>query len=318
MTRGRQVRSLECGCGKLGAVELRQLEYFVAVAETLNFGRAAEELGVGQPAVSQQVARLERELGVRLLNRSSRVVQLSEAGQRFLPEARTVLVAAEHAAAVAAGDEARSGRRTIRVGTSTGMGEWLDLLLEALRRSDPDVDLELFRGPTRVRLERVRAGQLEAAFVRGPTSAAGLEIVPVWEDPLVVALPAEDPLAARAEVDLCELARLPLRIVSRTVNPPLVDLVMSACATAGFEPVLGPRSTHLEDTLAAIGAGAGWTVLYAVHARALRSERVAFRPVAAPSLEMTTGLAVREGATTRSLAPLLRACVQAADIHQRS
>lgn len=289
-------------------MEYRQLEYFVAVSETLNFRAAAELLGIGQPAVSQQIARLERDLGVTLLNRSSRVVSLSEAGQRFLPAARAALVAVESARAAAVGSESTRDRRVLRLGTSTGLGERLEALFEVIRRKSPEVELELFSAPTRVRLERVRAGQLDASFVRGVTSAAGLEIVPVWQDQLVVALPLDHPGGRGSTVALGELAALPLRIVSRRENAPLVDLVMSACAEAGVEPILGPRSTQLQDTLATIGSGAAWTVLYAAHARNLRSERVAFLPVAGPGLEMTTALAVAKGAPSRFLAPLLQAC----------
>ncbi|HEY3715028.1 MAG TPA: LysR family transcriptional regulator [Jatrophihabitantaceae bacterium] len=103
-------------------MELRQLEYFAEVAELLNFGRAAERLHVGQPAVSQQIQRLERELGQPLFDRSARTVRLTEAGQRLLPEARAVLAAVERARAAAQGGPA-SG--PLRLGTSTGLGERL-------------------------------------------------------------------------------------------------------------------------------------------------------------------------------------------------
>jgi hypothetical protein len=103
------------------------------------------------------------------------------------------------------------------------------------------------------------------------------------------------------------LAELPLRIVARRDNPPLVDLVMSACAEAGFEPLLGPRSQNLADTLASIGAGPpSWTVVYASHASLLRHPRVVFQPL---GLQMTTLLAVRDDATiSGALAVLLNAC----------
>jgi DNA-binding transcriptional LysR family regulator len=160
-------------------VEIRQVRYFVAVSECLNFRRAAEQLGVGQPAVSQQVARLERELGVILFDRSPRTVRLTEAGQRFLPEARAVLAAVERARLAAA--EPGSGRpvQVLRLGTSTGMGDHLDRLLEAIRQSDPQIEVRLAGAATQARLDQVRAKQLDAAFVRGIASAAGIDLVPV-------------------------------------------------------------------------------------------------------------------------------------------
>jgi DNA-binding transcriptional LysR family regulator len=300
-------------------VELRQIQYFIAVAERLNFGRAAEQLGVGQPAVSQQVARLERELGTVLFDRSSRVVRLTEAGQRFLPQARNVLVAVEAARSSATGSDPGLRAQLIKLGTSTGLGVRLEIVLEALKRATPDVDVQLVSAPAQVRLERVRAGQLDATFVRGIFSAPGLEFIPVWQDELVVVLPASHELARCREVELSQLEAVPLRLVSRRLNQPLVDLVVGNCARAGFEPLLRPGSHTLQDTLAEIGTGPPtWTVLYAAHAQILNSKRVAFRPVAAPGLIMTTALAVPSGATTGFLAPLLRACAEAARTDQSS
>jgi DNA-binding transcriptional LysR family regulator len=291
-------------------VELRQLEYFVAVAEHLHFGRAAVTLSIGQPAVSQQVARLERELGVRLIDRSGRTVRLTECGRRFLPEARAVLAAVERLRVVAAAPPASAGSRTLRLGSSTGLGDRLGRVLEALRESLPTATVELYSGPTRARLERVAAGQLDAAFVRGVTAAPGVELIEVWRDRLLVVVPAWHELASRETVAMEDLAVLPLHLVPRRLNPPLVDLVMGACGAAGFTPLVtvNPALDTLENLLAAIAAGpASWTVIYEPLARTLHQPRVAFRP-GEPDLVMPTALAVRENATSREVAPLLRAC----------
>lgn len=287
------------------SVELRQIQYFVTVAEVLNFGRAAEQLGIGQPGVSQQIARLERELDVLLFDRSSRAIRLTEAGQRFLPAARAVLASVETARAAAT-----NRGRTLRLGTSTGLGERLETVVAEL--SSQGLHVDLVSTSTRARLDRVRSGQLDAAFVRGLDEAAGLEFVPVWHDALLIALPAST--APPNEVELSDLRDLPLRITQRRTNPPLVDLVMSACAAAGFEPVLGPRSSNLQDTHAAIGAGApSWTVIYESHARLLREGRVVFRRPK-PRLALPTSLAVPAGTTVGGdLAVLLEACRTASD-----
>jgi DNA-binding transcriptional LysR family regulator len=286
-------------------MELRQIRYFVTVAEILNFGRAAEQLGIGQPGVSQQIARLERELGVQLFDRSARAVRLTEPGQRFLPAARAVLASVETARAAATGPN-----RKLRLGTSTGLGERLETVVAEL--SSEGLQVDLVSTSTRARLDRVRARQLDAAFVRGIDEAAGLEFLPVWEDALLIALPRTT--APDADVALKDLRDLPLRITERRTNPPLVDLVMSACAAEGFEPVLGPRSSSLQDTHAAIGAGApSWTVIYESHARLLREGRVVFRRPR-PRLALTTSLVVPAGTTIGGdLAVLLAACRKASD-----
>jgi len=299
-------------------VELRQLEYFVAVAEQLHFGRAAATLSIGQPAVSQQVARLERELGVVLFDRSSRTVRLTVAGSRFLPEAREVLAAAERAHSAVSDPAAAGTSRTLKLGSSAGLGDRLGRVLRALGELLPGTSTELVSAPTRARLERVASGQLDAAFVRGGASAPGVELVEVWRDRLLVVLPSSTERAANTPIGLTELVTLPLRIVARRLNPPLVDLVLNACAAAGFTPILGDHPGTLQDLIAAIGAGSpSWTVLYEPQARTLRSPLVQFLPIE-PALIMPTALAVRADATSRQVAPLLRACAMAERTDQES
>ena len=222
-------------------VELRQLVYFVAVAEHLHFGKAAEALSIGQPAVSQQVARLERTLGTALLDRKPRNIRLTDPGTRFLPRARAVLNAVEQATQVVL-DTPGGTSRPLRLGTCSGLGVRLDDFLIAYGRRQPDVPVELTSAPTQARLERVAAGQLDAAFVRGEVVADGVELVEVWRDRLVAVVPAEHPLARRVSAPIAELAELPLRIAPQRANPALAELVLGACAAAGRTPrCLGAR-----------------------------------------------------------------------------
>ena len=136
----------------------------------------------------------------------------------------------------------------------------------------------------------------------------GVRVLPLWPDPLVAALPARHPLAAGPEIDLADLAGLPLAITPRRTNPALVDLVVDACHEAGFEPLPGPVSGSLHDTLASIGTRPLWTVVYASHARVLHTPRVAFVPFRAPGLALSTGLAVHASDPTPHLDDLLVAC----------
>ncbi|MER5561423.1 LysR family transcriptional regulator [Streptomyces sp. NPDC002506] len=283
-------------------MELRQLSYFVTVAEELHFGRAAARLHIVQSAVSQQVRRLERELGAELFDRSPRHVRLTSAGERLLPEAREVLAAAERARAAV-----RDGG-TLRIGTSSGLGDHLGRVLDAFAGLAPGTSVELVSAPARDRLAQVADGRLDAAFVRPPEPMPGLRIVPLWEDPLLVAVPASHPIAAQDEIALSELAGLPLSLTARRDNPALVDLVVGACHAAGFEPVPGPVGGSLQNTLAAIGLGSLWSVVYAAHARQLLSPRVAFRPLRAPGLALSTGLAVGAGRASTTVELFLNAC----------
>ncbi|MGW4243511.1 LysR substrate-binding domain-containing protein [Nocardia sp. NPDC004722] len=284
-------------------MELRQLRYFVTVAEELHFGRAAERLHIAQPAVSQQIQRLERDLRVQLLDRSPRRVRLTEAGLRFLPAARAVLAAADQARASVA-DLAGGRAELFRLGTVTGLGERLDAVLDAFAEKAPQVQVELVAVPVRDRVAQVADGRLDAAFVRSPEPGESpeLDFLPAWDDPLVVALPAKHPLAKADSVRLTDLAPIPLRLTERRNHPALVDLVLNACVRAGFEPTPAPTSTTLQDTLAAIGAGSPmWTVVYESNARQVHNARVAFRPFADPGMTLPIALAVRADAASQNL-----------------
>lgn len=293
-----------------GPVELRQIQYFVAVAEELHFGRAAERLHIGQPAVSQQVRRLERELHTQLFDRSSRTVTLTPVGRALLPEGRELLKALDVFAAKAR-RLATQSEATFRIGISSALGGRLDDFLDALPGRGAGTRFEFQTLDARTRLEEVRAGRLDAAFIRGIDSAPGLQLLTLWYDPLVVALPASHPLARRDVLDLADLAGLPLRMASRTDNPVLFDTVLSACRKAGFEPPLGPSSTGLQDTLAEIGAGApAWTLMYPTVAHTVSSRRVALLPLEGEPITIRMFLAVRETADPERLEVLAATSAQ--------
>ncbi|MEU1819368.1 LysR family transcriptional regulator [Streptomyces roseifaciens] len=298
-------------------MELRQVRYFVAVAEELHFGRAAERLHIVQPTVSQQIQRLERELDLKLFDRTTRTVTLTAAGHTFLTHAHALLQAERSANEAMAAFRAEQ-ESTLRVGTSTGLGLRLDAVLTALTERAPQLLVELVSAPQVARLQQVRDGELDAAFVRGADLAPrtdgadhspGLELLPLWCDALVAALPAGHPLATQPDVALSDLAGLPLRITPRDTNPLLVDTVIGACRAAGFDPVMGAAFTTDQDTLAAIATGRpSWTVYYASQAEIQPAPRISFRPFATPAPAVRTYLAVRPDPPSRRLAALLDAC----------
>jgi len=289
-------------------MELRQLEYFTTVADELGFARAAERLHVVQPAVSQQIRRLERELGVQLFDRTSRRVRLTAAGERLVPAARAVLAGAERMRQQA-GELANGGR--LRLGTSQGLGSRLPQVLAELADREPATSVELVSRPVGERIAMVRAGQLDAAFLRTRRPVRDLELIPLWEEPLVAALPARHPLAAGATVSLLDLRDLPLRLAPRQENPAFHELVVGACADAGFEPVLGPVFTNAQDTLADLSVGApGWTPLYAAGAQGLAPAGVAILPLT--GVRTRTCLAVLPGVGGVAIRGLLDACAAVA------
>jgi DNA-binding transcriptional LysR family regulator len=233
-------------------VEVRQLRYFVAVAEELHFGRAAERLHVAQPAVSQQVVRLERELGVRLLERTSRRVALTSDGRRLLDEARAALAAVDRVRVVAA--ELSAGRTAVlRVGTTPGVGARLSRAAARLRTAVPDLTLTLVDGTVAAHTAALRACELDIALVRGTAAAPDLQAVELWREPLQVLLPAAHPAAATPTLPISALADLTLRLPDRTTDPALHDAVQAACGAAGIVVSTGRPVRSLEDAAVEIG-----------------------------------------------------------------
>ncbi|MFK4084855.1 LysR family transcriptional regulator [Kribbella sp. NPDC020789] len=283
-------------------MELRQLRYFVTVAEELHFGKAAERLAIVQPAVSQQVARLERELGLRLFDRSSRRVTLTGDGERMLREARAVLAAADQATAVAATLVAGQAG-VFRIGSSPGLRERIDRGLSALRAAAPGLELKLSSRPPAEQVEAVRTGELDVAFVRGPVTTAGVRAIELWQEPLSVLLPSE--YGAADGVKLIDLAALPLRLPSRTADPALNEHIVAACREAGFEPLWGRPVESFEDTIIELSNGSpGWTVAYG-NACEPAEEPLWMGPFA-PSLSMPGHLVVRDSPAPPCLDVLVR------------
>src|SRR5437764_3483697 len=212
-------------------MEVRQLRYFVAVAEELHFGRAAERLQGAQPAVSQQVGRLERELGVRLLERTSRRVALTGDGRRLLDEARAALSAVDRVRAVAA--DLSAGRAAVlRVGTTPGVGSRLTRAAAKLRAATPDLTLSLVDGTAAAHIAALRAGELDIALVRGTVGARDLQARQVWCEPLQLMLPAAHPAATADSVPIATLADLTLRLPDEDSDPALHNALLAACRAA--------------------------------------------------------------------------------------
>ncbi len=278
-------------------MELRQLAAFVAVADELHFGRAAERLDVVQPAVSQLVRRLEQELGVVLFERSSHHVALTGAGAELLPAARQALAArdelARRAAALIRGDQG-----VLRVGTSEGIGQNLNLLLARFAERRPGASVRLRALHTPAKLDAVRAGELDVAFVRAPLELTGLRSLPLWSEPLCVALPEGHPLCAQPELRLIALASLPLILGPRHANPGIHEELLKLCHDAGLEPRLGPELHNLQEALATIASGTAWTLLTASNAP-YDLPGIAVRPLAEPRASTSVALIWRATGASR-------------------
>jgi DNA-binding transcriptional LysR family regulator len=249
-------------------MELRHLRYFIAVAEELHFRRAAERLHVAQPAVSEQIRKLEAELGVTLLNRTQRSVALTAPGAVLLEEARRVLRQADAAAlAVRSARQRELGR--LRVGYLVdALPACIPEALTAFRTAAPGIEVVLESGPALRLAADVRREALDLAIVCLPAAVGDLRTTRLGEERAVCAVPAADPLAAADHLTPERIGERSLVLLPRVQNPAFYDGVISTWRAAGVAPMpVDATEPQVVQALLAVAAGAGIAILPASAAR---------------------------------------------------
>jgi DNA-binding transcriptional LysR family regulator len=261
------------------AFDLRQLRYFVAVAESGSFRAAAERLHVSQPPLSRQVAELERVLGARLLDRSASGVTLTAAGRTVVAKAESILREAEALAAAVAKPQA-SARGLLRAGLSlaVAVGD-RNRVAKAWARALPEATFELVSGPSRDLIPALKTGRLDFALIGLPGNASGLETRPVQLSPLVAALPSHHVLARRRRVSLLDVKDLPLFWNPRAFNPAYHDFCLRYFRQIGYRPEIVTVEPGQVQTLERIAVGEGWTIPNGAMLAA-RVKGVVYRPLA--------------------------------------
>ncbi len=279
-------------------MELRHLRYFVAVAEERHVTRAARRLGIQQPPLSQQIQALERELGVQLLHRRPRGVELTEAGRALLADARAILAHVDHALAVtrrtARGEQ---GRIAIGFTSSAPFHPLVPRVVRAFREAHPRVSLQMEEGGTPELLEGLGSERLDAAFIRTDVAGPeGLAVETLLAEPMVLAVPKRHPFArAGSRVALRALADETFIVYRRGSGPGLYDAIIAACQSAGFSPRIGQEAPRVVSTLNFVAAGLGVTLVPASLAR-MRLDGVAFRALRAGAApKAVLNLASRRG-----------------------
>jgi DNA-binding transcriptional LysR family regulator len=280
-------------------MELRHLRYFVAVAEELHFRRAAERLHIAQPAVSEQIRKLEAELGVRLLERTQRSVSLTDAGAAMLEEARRVLIQADAAQRAARDAHDRSVGR-LRIGYLPDvLPAAVPRLLRRFSGMAPKVRMTLETGSARRLLEDVREQRIDIAVACLPAPVSGLRVVSIGHEGMVAALPSGHPCAGEAQVALSGLERTRLVQLTRTFNPAFYDSALAACSIAGIAPsLIEIAEPAVEQVLLAVASGAGVALLPASVEERFATSGVRFRPLAPPSPSCEVAIVARMDAST--------------------
>ena len=286
-------------------MELRQLKYFVAVAEERSFGRAAKRLHMSQPPLSTQIKNLENELGVTLLNRSTRRVDLTDSGRTFLSRAREILASVEEAGAEARG--AGSGLRgRLEIGfVSSATLSLLPPALQRFRERFGGVELDLRELSSVEQVEALYEEGIRVGLVRLPMRAPGIKFEPILAEPLVVALPVGHPLKYSQKIPLDEVAGLPLIFFQRRLEPGSHGQIVELLGRVGALPKVAQYSVHLQTVIGLVASGMGVAIL-AESARRLHREGVVYRPLDVPDASSWLGLARLE----RDESPLVENFVQ--------
>lgn len=295
-------------------IEVRHLRYFVVVAEELHFGRAAQRLHMAQSPLSQQIRRLEKELGVELLARGHHVVGLTDAGRAFLAGAQRTLTDLDTAA--------RQARRAARgeVGTlvvgyvSEVTADLLPLSLKAFKQRHVDVELDLREGSTGELLEALRQHQVDIAFARSPRFVDDLAYEELVIESLVAALPETD-AGEGAATPITELSGERFVMPSFRGTEGLRRDIDAACEAAGFQPRVARETSPLSAVLLLVAAGAGVALVPASVAHMYPVPGVAYVSLAAPVPSTTAGMLWRPDDSSRIVSGFLDATRRIAHRH---
>jgi DNA-binding transcriptional LysR family regulator len=273
-------------------MDFRLIQSFVAVAEELHFGRAAARLRMSQPPLTKRIQQLEQSIGVRLLERNKRKVELTTAGRVFLEEARAMLRHTGHAI-----DLARKAERGeighLSVGfIDAAIYSVVPAIVERFSRSNPEVELTLTELSIPNQVRAVAERQLDIGFIHPPVAHPALTRETILHEPLVVALPATHRLVTQADIALPELASEALIQFPRSINPVLYDEIIALCQSSGFSPRIVREATPKQTIIGLVSVGLGVSLLPAC-LKNLQRPGIIYRPIRGQNLAIDTSVIYR-------------------------
>lgn len=288
------------------SIDLRQFRYFVALSEELNFGRAAQRLYISQPPLSRQIRQLEEQLGVELFVRTQVGVTLTKAGAAFLPEVRRTLAQAGKAVAAAQAERPAERGQFILGYTTVFDRSAIPDVFEPLQKCFPNWRI-VTKGKHSISLVRdIKNGTMDVAFIGLHTEAKGLKVETVFEEPLMVALPADHRLARKRKIGFNELREESVFRFERRLNPGVYDYCQAFFEGIDFKPrtVPEPDDHHILLGLIAEGKGIG---LISASLQNVKRQGVVFRPLKEEARKLTSGIAMAylEGNPSAVLAQFL-------------
>lgn len=260
-------------------MELRHLRYFIAVAETLNFSRAAEHLHIAQPPLSQQIRALEDELGVQLFDRKKRPLQLTDAGVVFLEEARLALAQVERAV-ISAQRASRGEIGRLALGFNSAIANSVLLeILRSFRHRFPEVELVLHELASYQQAQELHNRQIDVGFVYLPNiNDDTLSFMSLLQESLVIVLPETHPLSAQTQIQLQDLKDERFVLPKPNLVPGLYSQIVNLCQQVGFFPKVAHEAVWMLTVLSLVASGAGIALLPAT-AQNLHYAGVVYRTI---------------------------------------
>ncbi|MBI5249541.1 MAG: LysR family transcriptional regulator [Desulfomonile tiedjei] len=291
-------------------MEVRHLRYFIAVAEELHFGRAAQRVNICQPPLSQQIKDLEQELGVALFCRNHKKVSLTDAGAAFLEDARDILrrveLAAERARSVGRGALGRITMGLVLPALDTFL---LDAIRE-FRASNPGIEIQLLELGTLAQLKALAAGDIQVGVMRlFQQDTKGLVAERILEEPYVLALPSKHRLASLKEVPIGALDNESFILFPRRTHPALYDKIIACCSAAGCTPTIEQEATTKVTAIALVAAGIG-IALVPASTRKQHRFGVVYRPILGDLPVVELSLVWKEGTESAALYKLIDTVIE--------
>lgn len=251
-------------------VELRHIRYFIAVAESLNFHKAAQRLHIAQPPLSRQIRQLEERLGVELFARDKRHVELTKAGRVFLEEARKLMVEAGHA--VEAAHLAQRGETGIvKIGIASGLGSFASRVVFEFRKRRDDFEVECRDIFSNFQSQALSRREIDVGFLRPPVDHVVLDCELLYEEEFVVILPKKHRLAKRRALRIHDIAEEPLILFDRNFSTGLYDKILGLYSRHGLTPRLIPRHVEAHEEAGAIMVASGKAIFMGAGAIVNRS-----------------------------------------------
>ena len=286
-------------------IELRHLETFLVVVEEMNFGRAAERLRIAQPPLSRQIQRLEESLGVKLFDRTKPQIQLTEAGQAFVPEARRILMQVERGVQTA---QRASGGQVgqLLIGfEGSCSSDIVSLSIQSYQQQFPDVNVMVQEMPTGDQLQALLEEQIDVGFILPRLAEESLVVETVVQEPLVLALSETHPLAVQNEVQVQQLRNERFIMGFPGDRCGLYAAVMSICHQAGFIPQVSQVTNEMQLTLGFIATGMGVALLPS-SIRRFHRDGVVYRPVQPCGAAIVLAIAWLQGNSNPTLPNFLQ------------